>query len=321
MRALQKYDPRRFERHQHLLTDESPGDPGSPAFWARYRVSWWGIALCGGGLVLVAMTQMLRERQPVPHPQPQPPPPATQEMVLISGSLNVSPFFLDTAETPNDAYADWLNQEHFVDVDDQIVRSQGEELLRLSPADFAGIDFEKTTRRYVVLADHGQKPVVWVSWAGARRYCQSRGKRLPTGAEWVAAAYGSRDERPFPWGEQPLDCRRAVFGRWAGLACPHEARGPAKVRSTFGDRTPEGVHDLGGNVAEWVGDDDARKGHRFFGGDFSRSATPISDKAKRVSHLIDANGTPIRQGMGYNVGFRCAQSLPPSSTAATKERS
>ena len=50
-------------------------------------------------------------------------------------------------------------------------------------------------------ADH---PVVLVTWAGARAYCEWRAKRLPSEAEWEYAANGSdADWQRFPWGN---DC-------------------------------------------------------------------------------------------------------------------
>jgi iron(II)-dependent oxidoreductase len=86
-------------------------------------------------------------------------------------------------------------------------------------------------------------PVNEVTWRGARAYCAWRGARLPTEVEWEAAARG-REGRTYPWGEDPPSPARAVFGRRSNETEPVGGR-PAGA-------TPEGVHDLAGNVAEWT---------------------------------------------------------------------
>ena len=94
----------------------------------------------------------------------------------------------------------------------------------------------------VEFEDH---PVVYVSWQQARAFCEGRGGRLPTEAEWELAARGAED-RDWPWGSQAPSARRANFGYRLGDTSP------------AGDKpegaTPDGVEDLAGNVWEWVAD-------------------------------------------------------------------
>jgi formylglycine-generating enzyme required for sulfatase activity len=79
--------------------------------------------------------------------------------------------------------------------------------------------------------------------------CKERGGRLPTEDEWIAAASGEKATR-YPWGDTGAVCRRAAWGLQNG-PCAHGSKGPDTVGAHAGD-TSRGVHDLAGNVAEWV---------------------------------------------------------------------
>ncbi|MFZ5862522.1 MAG: SUMF1/EgtB/PvdO family nonheme iron enzyme [Nitrospirota bacterium] len=97
-------------------------------------------------------------------------------------------------------------------------------------------------------AEVGARPMVGVTWDEADRYCRAMGRRLPTEAEWEKAARGE-DGRLFPWGDDPPDARRAVFGRGdAGLGAL------AAVDALDDGKSPHGVLNMAGNAAEWVAD-------------------------------------------------------------------
>ena len=66
-------------------------------------------------------------------------------------------------------------------------------------------------------------------------------------------ARGRKDNR-FPWGATEPSCDAVVFGRSPGQVCAHTGSGPRDVGTTAGDRTPQGIYDLGGNVSERVQD-------------------------------------------------------------------
>jgi len=96
---------------------------------------------------------------------------------------------------------------------------------------------------FVADAGFGEHPAVEVSWFGARDYCRWRGMRLPTEAEWEKAARGP-DKRRYPWGDEPPDPARAVYGRPYGVTTPTDGRP--------GGLSPYGILDLLGNTREWT---------------------------------------------------------------------
>lgn len=89
-----------------------------------------------------------------------------------------------------------------------------------------------------------------VTLAKARAFCKERNGRLPTEDEWIAAAAGDKPRR-YPWGDTGAVCRRAAFGLEKG-PCASGATGPDTVGAHPEGATPLGIHDLAGNVAEWV---------------------------------------------------------------------
>ncbi|MBX3188546.1 MAG: formylglycine-generating enzyme family protein [Labilithrix sp.] len=98
-------------------------------------------------------------------------------------------------------------------------------------------------------------PVVHVSWDDAVAYCAWAGRRLPTEAEWERAARGRLERKRFTWGDEPFDPKRANI--WQG-SFPHENTREDGYEATapVGKFPPNGygLHDMAGNVWEWVSD-------------------------------------------------------------------
>jgi formylglycine-generating enzyme required for sulfatase activity len=100
--------------------------------------------------------------------------------------------------------------------------------------------------------------------AEAMAYCESRAGRLPTEDEWiVAAASANNPPRRYPWGDTGAVCRRAAWGLASGpcalgAGAGAGADGPDTVGSHPDGDSPLGLHDMAGNVAEWVALEPAR---------------------------------------------------------------
>ena len=90
-------------------------------------------------------------------------------------------------------------------------------------------------------------PVVDVSWFDAKKYCEWVGKRLPSEAEWEAAARAP-SFGPYPWAGRFDPARVNGMGAEDGYAKT------APVGSFPVGATASGILDMAGNAAEWTAD-------------------------------------------------------------------
>ena len=171
-----------------------------------------------------------------------------------------------------------------------------------------------TRSRYYNDIQFADYPVIYVSWNQARTYCEWRGGRLPSEAEWEKAARGGLEGKRYPWGdESPVCTPGAVNGAQFGDCILRDT-------VSVGSFSPNGygLYDMAGNVWEWVND--------WYQVDYY-SISPASDppgpysgvvKTLRgggwyLDKLYNRVASRITDAPDYQtdtIGFRCAASIP-----------
>jgi formylglycine-generating enzyme required for sulfatase activity len=143
------------------------------------------------------------------------------------------------------------------------------------------------------------QPVTRVSWFAAKAFCEARGLRLPSEAEWELAAAASETRA-----NDAADARvRERLLRWYSTPndqLPDVPHAPANVF---------GIHDLHGVIWEWVLDFNASsaiadaKGTRFCGS----SGTSNGDTTDYPAFMRAALRSSLEASYTLaNLGFRCA---------------
>ena len=148
-------------------------------------------------------------------------------------------------------------------------------------------------------------PVIGVTAKNAEAYCQSKNRRLPTEAEWEAAARGGSDSA-FSFGDNP-----AMAGDYAW-----DESNSGETPHPVGRKKPNkyGLYDMHGNVWEWVSD--------FYDRDYYSKSPKRNPKgpAEGKEHAIRGGSwafdeDALRSGNRANtnkanddIGFRCAVS-------------
>jgi formylglycine-generating enzyme required for sulfatase activity len=227
-----------------------------------------------------------------PAPEPLPPP---EGMVYVPGGtvsigphasdtppqrVQVSPFFIDRTEVTVAAYLKCAKARH----------------CKLPPYQPGCNSTRKKPRL--------QHPMNCISKRNAERYCTTQGKRLPTTAEWQAAA-GGTDGRSYPWGNEAAGEQLCWQRRTNGLeeTCP--------VGSFPQGASPVGALDMAGNVAEWTStvDPDSGMGGFFIrGGSYWVDQLSLPDNSD-LDIRVDESSSSSDISWDPFVGVRCAKDL------------
>ncbi|MFH1892079.1 MAG: formylglycine-generating enzyme family protein [Candidatus Zixiibacteriota bacterium] len=165
--------------------------------------------------------------------------------------------------------------------------------------------------------EYAEYPVIGVSWGDANAYAEWSGMRLPTEAEWEYAGRGGLVGQNYTYGDEP-DSSKANF----------KSEGTVPVGSYPANGF--GLHDMSGNVVEWVAD--------YYDQDYYSSSSqknpagPTDGKFKVIrgggwysgpycNRVHFRNALP-GQWVDFNVGFRCAKDLrgPSAANEDTSEK-
>ena len=215
--------------------------------------------------------------------------------------VELNEFWIDTFPVSTTAFAEFL----------QAVGPVNAEGARLFDLDDSDARIQLVGGSYVPMAGYENHPAVEPSWYGARDYCTWREARLPTEAEWERAARGPNG-RTYPWGETAPTSATAHFGaRYNEYIA---------IGSLPDGVTPEGVHDLSGNIWQWVSSlywpypyqpDDGREDLESSGERGARGGGHDSP-APHLRGAYRGRGLSRSPTAGHhNIGFRCASSVNP----------
>jgi formylglycine-generating enzyme required for sulfatase activity len=218
---------------------------------------------------------------------------AFYEPELPQHEVSVAPFWIDRTEVTNEAFLRFLQSRPEWQPEHVNPASQNGQYLR-----------EWRDGSYP--AGKGDYPVTYVTWYAAMAYCQSKGGRLPTEAEWEYAASPTKAPGEFPWGEGTPDPSRANYDA-SGYGAPIAVASYAP--------NERGIYDLAGNVWEYMLEEWRQ--------DYTKPQVlpqePLDTvKSRRAIRGGSWGGAPVNlrvrfrdshppEGAGAHVGFRCVR--------------
>lgn len=205
-------------------------------------------------------------------------------------TVDLPAFLIDRTEVTNAAYKKFLDATGHA-----------------PPTNWTGKDFPK---------DRDNSPVTGVTWQDAADYAAWAGKRLPTEAEWEAAARGA-DGRIYPWGNDYRSGIANIGSEPDDITAEQYPSGIKEVGRYPLGASPAGALDMIGNAWEWAADEFA-----LYPGGIAAIPKDIKDRMKPgLTYRVIRGGAYdgnkkhdatyrglLDAGQAYpKVGFRCAK--------------
>lgn len=148
----------------------------------------------------------------------------------------LEPFLIDKYEVTTTQYVEFLNT----------IGRNGENGIQWYDPDTTDRNYRELISfddgKWVVKEGFENYAIIYITWYGARAFCDWRGGELPTKAQYFLSAQGV-DDRPYPWGFEKPACKH-----YQRPGCENFS---LEVGAYPEGQSPYGVFDLGGGVREW----------------------------------------------------------------------
>lgn len=257
---------------------------------------------------------------PTATPEPLTDPKSGAQMIFIAGGtfrmgldesddddnqpqhkVKLDPYFIDQTEVTNSTYATCV------------------EAGTCAPPQRRSATFHPNYYGEPAYADY---PVIFVTWYQAQNFCEWRGGRLPSEAEWEYAAGfkpAIAQKLIYPWGNVMNEananfCDTNCTDEKRNVAFDDGQRGLAPVATYPNGVSSFAVHDMAGNVMEWVFD---WYGAAYYAESSNINPLGLPDGDAKVlrggSWLSTLEGLEVTIRRSFvpevaraNIGFRCA---------------